>query len=166
MWTDAPGKGNEFWSWKDWNGTETYLTYMTKGKLRPKFAKNFSNEEVERFRQAWVEPVKADKNGEDSGNEYFINKHTSIILKQYPTFKDWDTFVEEKYESRMITLPSSETELFDHIRHTVFKELYYRKRMVPHAQQYKQVAGSVFMRVMEEWGKLDDAAFSVLKTWY
>ena len=51
------GKGNEFWSWKDYDGLQTFITYMSKGKLAPKFVKNYSPAEVEAARTAWSEPT-------------------------------------------------------------------------------------------------------------
>lgn len=43
-----PAKGNEFWKWSSaTTPDESFLTYMSKGELRPKYLKNFSDETVE-----------------------------------------------------------------------------------------------------------------------
>lgn len=52
-------KGNDLWSWKHKeypNPDINFITYMTKGHLRPVLVKTFSPAEVERLRQLWVNP--------------------------------------------------------------------------------------------------------------
>lgn len=54
-------KGNELWSWHhrtNSNPDITFLTYMSKGQLRPKFTKNITPAEVEEHRALWVDHKK------------------------------------------------------------------------------------------------------------
>jgi len=55
-------EGNGLWSWtnKDWsNPNIEFITYMSKGHLRPKFIKNISPDIVEELRGKWSEPTRA-----------------------------------------------------------------------------------------------------------
>lgn len=56
---DTSSKGNELWSWVSKYGVpdEKFITYMSKGILRPVFVKNFIPAEVEEFRLQWVQPT-------------------------------------------------------------------------------------------------------------
>lgn len=61
-----PGTGlerNALWSWKQMGNektdVETYICYMSKGKLDPEFCLGFEWKEVERYKQRWVEPTTA-----------------------------------------------------------------------------------------------------------
>lgn len=81
MWSDAPGKGNEFWSFSPLRDEAKYLAYMTKGILRPKLTKLFSQEELENSRLAWVDPVKDDNNRE-SPMKHYISK----VMSQFDYF--------------------------------------------------------------------------------
>lgn len=49
-------KGNSFWSWKA-DSDIKFIVYMSKGKLRPVFVKNFSPAELEELRLQWKEPT-------------------------------------------------------------------------------------------------------------
>lgn len=49
-------KGNGLWSWehKDYpNPDESYVTYMSKGKLEPVFVKNMNDNEIEMYKSRW-----------------------------------------------------------------------------------------------------------------
>lgn len=51
-------KGNDLWSWvhkKYPNPNEQFVVYMSEGKLRPVFVKNFSPAELEELRLQWKE---------------------------------------------------------------------------------------------------------------
>lgn len=51
-------KGNELWSWEHKNYPNpdiTYIKYMTKGKLKPVYVKNVSEDEIETYRSQWVD---------------------------------------------------------------------------------------------------------------
>jgi len=158
MWKDAPGKGNEFWSWKDWDGETKFLSYMTKGKLREKFVKNFSQAEVEKSRQDWVEPVKADNTGDAS--EYYIG----LVLSKF----NYDTL--QSYTEHVALEEGScgwdlERILHD-IRGSTMKMFYRETRRVPHTTLYKSVAGSAFLRLCDRWKMLDQGIKELKKLWY
>lgn len=46
-------KGNEDWSFKDYDGDDTAMTYMTKGSLDPKYLKGFTQQEADRWKSLW-----------------------------------------------------------------------------------------------------------------
>lgn len=154
MWKDCPGKGNEFWAWKDWDDGTKYITYMSNGKLRPVFVKEFSQDIVERSRQEWVEPVKADRPGDSS--DYII----SCILRKY----DGNRF--EVSYSRDHTEPVGIGSILERVRKDTFKYLYGKKRVIPHASHYKIIAGSVFMRLCERLDREDEAIDALYELWY
>lgn len=154
MWKDAPGKGNEFWSWKDWDGEMKQIVYFTKGKYTAKFVKNFSEQELEKSRQDWVEPVKADKTGDNS--DYDIVK----ILKKY----DDDMFM-VKYARDHIE-PTAIGTILERVRRDTFRFLYAKKRIVPHPGHYKIIASSVFMRLCERLQRENEAVDALQNLWY
>lgn len=51
---------NALWSWKQLGNTEadkqTYITYMSKGKLEPEVCVGIEWKEVERYKMMWIEP--------------------------------------------------------------------------------------------------------------
>lgn len=90
MWKDVSGSGNGFWSFKDADGMDSpgfmqYLTYMSKGELRPKLLKNISPAIVEEAKGRWVtkspdpKPVKS-KVKKDKEDLYVI---TEIIRERF-----------------------------------------------------------------------------------
>lgn len=139
------------------------LTYMLKGKFVGKFAKNFSKEEVDNSRQSWVDSVKNDKT-ESSPTEYWINDIYTSFVKKYPSYNVYMADFDIKYED-MITPPSPNGMLLDEVRHTTYRRLYERHGIAPHAHLYKQVASSVFLRLMEKWDKLDTGIHLILNLW-
>lgn len=163
MWPDAPGKGNEFWSFKEWirkdltnwaTTPDTYIAYMSKGVLRPVFVKNFSNDKVENSRQSWVEPVKADKTGDSS--QYDIN----TVLKLYDGMSFMTHYARDHIEETPIA------SILERVRRDTFKYLYAKKRIVPHASHYKIIASSVFMRLCERLNREEEAISALQNLWY
>jgi len=61
--SDIRMSGNEFWKWavKEEHKSSlcsdpySFITYMSKGKLAPKYVKNISGSKVEEYRSKWVE---------------------------------------------------------------------------------------------------------------
>lgn len=158
MWPDAPGKGNEFWSFKEASvEAAKYITYMSKGILRAKYTKNFSQEELENSRLAWVEPVKADKVRDNS--EYIVNKVVDSIKSQFVYHRLTD---EERYER----VECSVDTLLKLVRTQSFKMLWGEHRRVPHASHYKIVAGTAFMRLCEHYGCFDEGVSAIQELWY
>lgn len=64
--TGIPVKGNEYMSFKEYNGDKTYMTYMTKGQHEPKYLQNYTAEEAEQWKVAYVPPVTHDRVHPDS----------------------------------------------------------------------------------------------------
>lgn len=170
LWPDAPGKGNEFWSFKDWIEEESsvsmtyrasykYVTYMSKGKLSAVFVKNFSDQQLETSRLAWVEPVKADK--QQGSSEHIIAK---IMMK----FKVDDIrrfyIGDDDYELGQCryNLPL----LSDLVRTETFHILWGEKRMAPHASHYKIIAATVFLRICEDANCLNHGVAYMKNLWY
>lgn len=48
--------GNEEHSWKEWDGCDVVITYMTKGELDPKYNKGYTVDQVNEFKTKWVPP--------------------------------------------------------------------------------------------------------------
>lgn len=155
MWPDAPGKGNEFWSFKEWirkdltqwaTTADTYMAYMSKGVLRPVFVKNFSNDKVENSRQSWVEPVKADKTGDASEHQ---------VRKILESFKHMKFGMDYPIET-----------MFEKVRSVTFRQLWGEHRRVPHASHYKIIAGTAFLRLCEECNRFEDGRVHLQNLWY
>jgi len=71
--TKIPVKGNEYMSFKEWDGNESYITYMTKGIHNAKYNKGFEGANLLRLQALWVEPrafVKQSKNSIICGDFY------------------------------------------------------------------------------------------------
>ena len=136
---------------------------MLKGKLQGKYSKNFSKEEVETSRQSWVDSVKNDKT-ESNPTEYYINDISKWFIAKYPTYASYAVEIEAEYEDSM-TPPSPTGILLDRIRHTTYRRLYERHGIAPYPHMYKQIASSVFLRIMEKWEKLDHGIHLILNLW-
>lgn len=159
MWADAPGKGNEFWSWKE--ATEDsgkYLTYMSKGTLRPVFVKNFSPDIVERSRQAWVEPVLGNDKSRDQSESVIREIMDYFKVSSKPDYYHDDDTCEIGKESLEL--------LFDQVRSKAFKVLWAQQRKAPHASYYKIIASTAFLRLCEDTRRFDAASAIVREKWY
>jgi len=159
MWIDCPGKGNEFWSWKDYDEGTNYLTYMSKGHLAPVFVKNISEQQVEESRLAWVEPDKADKPSKSS--EPIIYKIMSRFkindLRRFHIGEDEIEFGQCKYNLPLLS---------DCVRTESFKILWGEKRMAPHASHYKIIAATVFLRICEDANCFEAGVSHMKNLWY
>jgi len=156
MWPDAPRKGNEFWSFKDADESSRFITYMSKGKLTYKVIKNFSNQEVDRFRQEWVEPVKADKPGDST--EKIINTVMNNIKSKFVYHELTD---EERYER----VECSAETLLKLVRRETFHQLWKTHRKFPHGSHYKIVAGTAYMRLCEHYDCFDEGFEIISQLW-
>jgi len=168
MWKgENKGKGNGFWSSGEINDAPKHLTYLTKGKFTPKAVKNFSPEELETSRLAWVDPVKDDSPG-DSPTDFMIAKVLSTI--------NYDTFMSFKEHYRFVKLGVGNTVfhsndeycrfLLDEVRSATMKVYWGVNHRVPHASQYKIVAGSVFLKLCEKFGIFESGIDSLKNLWY
>lgn len=151
MWSSAPGKGNEFWSFSDIKDKQKYLTYMTKGTLAPKLAKNISQQEVETSRLAWVDPVKDDKQKGDPV-EFMVAKVVKVFDRV-----TWNDI----YPS--LDRPKS---LLDDVRSETMRVYWGVNRRMPHASQYKIVAATAYMRIMERLNSMDEGFTHLRELWY
>lgn len=84
-------KGNEDWSFKDYDGNETAMTYMTKGTLDPKYIKGYTAQDAETWKSLW-RPGRRNMRVadiEELWNSCFGNREQAEIdrelyFKQYP----------------------------------------------------------------------------------
>jgi len=161
MWKDAPGKGNEFWSFKPWvrknkeqwyTTPDTYLVYMAKGALRPVYVKNISNDIVDKSRQSWVEPVKADKPGD----------HSERVIQQVMKEFDSNDFKTKYRISDMDDEDIGIGVVHQTIRKAVFRKLWGEHKRVPHASFFKIVADSAFLRICERLDRFEEGMTQVL----
>jgi len=172
-----PGKGNGFWSYKssyrDRNTKaevpvdEGAITYASKGILRPKLVKLFSQEKVEQLRLAWVEKVNSDSPAEKSKvsdnvvAKYYIKK----VLEKFDYLEDLSHVPMgsvNKYGDRETPMEV----LFMMVRKVTYRIMFFDKGIAPHATQYKQIASSAFSRLAERLDLLDSAIEVILKSWY
>lgn len=165
MWTNAPGSGNGFWSFSDAKDLPTYLVYMTKGKLRPVLVKNYSTAEVEEHRLSW-KPVEQSESKDPS--EFMINKVLDDWL--YPSLESFVKYYRScKYEESSTLYHSSDDYckfLLEKVRSVTMKVYWGVNRRVPHASQYKIVAGTVFLRLCEKYGMLSAGIEALQNLWY
>jgi len=97
-WPEAPGSGNGFWKWKSKYGTPDlkFITYMSKGKLRPKYLKNISPAQVEELRTKWIEPTPKVAPSPAKSKEKNTESHYEVILRikseAIKNHGDWFTY--------------------------------------------------------------------------
>lgn len=164
MWTNAPGSGNGFWSFSDAKDLPTYLVYMAKGILRPVLVKNYSTAEVEEHRLSW-KPVEQSESKDPS--EFMIKK----VLARFDDIKSYQDWVDTYGPLHYGVCPhesglTSQDDVFTRVRSETMKVYWGVNRRVPHASQYKIVAGTVFMTIMERIGKLDRGFTTLCEKWY
>lgn len=159
-------KGNESWSWKQYDPEKgkSYISYMTKGSLTAKFIKNFSLQELDNSRLAWVErSLRNDKPQKVS------KKHDDVtdLVQSYLKCND----INERYKYRGEILKSNyecTKDICADVRKHVMSHIYHKTGMAPFPGTYKQIAATVFLRVIED--KAPDQfsnALEVLKNiWY
>lgn len=140
--------GNKFWAWEHKKyGTpdDHFLTYMSKGVLRPVLVKNFPDELVEERRQQWkVTTPKAVESSQKSDMYDDLEK----------------AFFAEVAESEYKNMR------FESVRFWVFHWCYRKTNKVPHATQYKQLAGSLYMKVGQKSKRFSEASQEVFSLWY
>lgn len=70
-------KGNENCSFKAYDQNTTYLSYMSRGRIEPYYIQNFTTEEIQTAKEAWVPPQEYVKLG---SNEHLYNEFEKHIL--------------------------------------------------------------------------------------
>lgn len=114
--------GNEDWKFAKWDGDMKALTYMTKGKLEPKYFQGIESTELIKFRQQWVAPTVKSKDIPEEFKIYLrlIDDAHKIRHPLYAVSEMSDDIC-EKDMSRVYTR-------FNHVRKYFFNEL--RKTMM------------------------------------
>jgi len=166
MCTMLPGKGNEFWSFTPIRDQAKYFSYMTKGNLTAKIAKNISETELEKHRTNWVDPVK-DANVQVSPTTYYIRK----VLSQFDDFNTVDDLpTADPVNADVFNLPYNTAErwnwLFKSVRSTTMKVYFREVHQTPHTSMYKTVASTVFMTLAKRANKEDAGIQVLLNSWY
>lgn len=167
MWADAPGKGNEFWSLTPADQPQRYLVYMAKGKLTPKLVKNISPAELEQHQKSWVEPSLGNDKPKDA-SEYMILK---VLDKfNYKSFDDFrQAYTHSKYKESSTVYHGADDYcnwLLNEVRSVTMRVFWGENRRVPHATQYKIVAGSVFLRICENLNLFETGINTMKNLWY
>lgn len=82
-------KGNEDHSWKEWDGVDTAITYMTKGSLDPKYVKGYTEGQMNDLKSKWTEPKEYEK--KNSWQKLFeeFEPHAPMPFKN-----DWAAWVD------------------------------------------------------------------------
>lgn len=154
-------KGNECWSWKEVNQDKvaSYITYMTKGNLACSYSKNFSAEELERSRLAWVEPVLGNDKHPGSKKKDEIDELVEAFLVKHD-ITDEEFKVGFDHTTAELILSKCRTFAMSHI--------YHKSGKLPFPGTYKQTAGTLFLRVIEaKRPELFENSLHVLKDlWY
>lgn len=165
MWKQAPGSGNKFWSMTPIKEESKYLAYMTKGKLTAKSAKNFSHEELETHRLAWVDPVKDASNVEDSPMQFYITQ----VIDMFDYIHNTND-LPDRHPKDGLNLPYDLNQrfewLFYEVRSATIKTFLRRNNQMPHATQYKTVASTVFMKLCKKINQEDQGISVLLNSWY
>lgn len=139
---------------------EYTATYMLKKTLTPSFAKNFSPEEVEALRQAWVDKPTSESDSSDASEVYI-----ELVMKKFDRFPTFQSFTE--WYARIHHECSWDTEkVLSLVRTETMKMFYAKNRRVPPAMLYKAVAGSAFLRLCEKWNQFDNGITSLKNLWY
>lgn len=138
--------GNEFWKWESKYGTpdDNFLTYMSKGNLRPKFIKNFSDTIVEERRKQW-------KITTPSHNPSVKYDEYEVMKKQF--FAEHDDYTLKLMQ-------------FEEVRKWVFHWYYKRDGRIPIASCYKRNAGSLNLARGEKIKKFEECSSEVFNLWY
>lgn len=152
------GSGNEFWSWKTWDNGDKFITYMTKGNLDPVYVKNITHDRLDKAKSAWVEPQSV--SDKDTTLEYYVKR----ILLQFP---GRPMLIEDQLDPGMSReYEVYEKRLFKEIRDKTMPILWAVRRVMPPATLYKQVAGTAFLRKMEELNSLEQGFRIIRNEWY
>lgn len=125
--TDIRMSGNEFWKWavKDEHKAKlssdplSFITYMAKGCLAPKYVKNISPDKVEERRTQWVKPT-------DLAPEKKYDEYEELKLALMKESHYWN-----------MTL--------DSMRSWTMRWYWERDGRLPHIGQYKRNAASLYI---------------------
>ena len=122
-------KGNDLWSWSHKshpNPDLKFITYMSKGKLRPVFSQGISPDIVEEYRLKWIEPTTATSTDEEKYDEY-----KAILKDLEPLYGDGTRIC------------------LDTVRSHVMRWYWKRDGRLPNAPSYKRNAASAYLHLVE-----------------
>lgn len=131
--------GNDLWSWSHKGCKDPdlqFITYMSKGRLHPKFQQNISDEVVEDYRLKWSEPT------------------TVTQAVKYDEYHEMLKDLKIDFQSGPIEL--------DRIRTKVMAWYWHRDGRLPNAGVYKRNAASAYLHFVErrEAEAPNEASFS------
>lgn len=129
-------KGNDLWAWKhkDYpNPDVTYITYMGKGSLLPKFNKGFDLEIVQRYVNMWED------------RDYVAEKPT----KQLSEFDQLLFSARNAYKAK--TLKINMTDIKNHIKSHYLR----RERPVPRSSDTNRYAYSIYAIISNKTKEAD-----------
>lgn len=77
-------KGNKDWSFKNYNGNETAIVYMTKGNITPSYVKGYTPEELQAYQDLWTDEQPKITRQQKLYDETFGNKQElQIQIKEF-----------------------------------------------------------------------------------
>jgi len=142
-----PAKGNEFWKWESKTPVDdSFLTYMSKGTLRPMFVKEYSPALVEERRLQW---------------KITTPKATNPL--KYDEWEDLKKAYDAQHNDSM-----SRTLSLDETRKWTFSWYFRRDGRAPHISNYKRNAISLYLRSQEKKGdeSFQSAVSESISLWY
>jgi hypothetical protein len=145
--------GNQFWKWKtDRVPDLSFITYMSKGKLRSKYSKNISGDIEEEFRLKWSEPT------------------TGTFSTPTNKYDEYEEIKKSFRKTHNLDLQLGEQTpiLLDNVRKWTMSWYYKRDGRLPPASAYKRNAGSLFIWANEQrCGTIPDWCWEEIKNlWY
>lgn len=142
--------GNGFWKWATKHGTPdlSFVTYMSKGKLRSKYSKNISPEVEELYRLKWSEPT--------TGTSQSKKKEYDEYDEMKKSFANTHDFTNN--------IPI----LLDNVRTWTMSWYWKRDGRLPPATSYKRNASSLYVWANEmRAGYVPNECWEELKNlWY
>lgn len=84
--------GNEDHSWKEWDGVDTAVTYMTKGELDPKYNKGYTQARLDELKAAWVQPKEYEKKSKWQQLAEEFEGYAPLPFKY-----DWEAFANDPH---------------------------------------------------------------------
>ena len=142
-----PAKGNEFWKWESkQTPDDSFLTYMSKGTLRPLFVKEYSPALVEERRLQWK-----------------ITTPKAITPLKYDEWED----LKKAYDARFDSHTARSLSL-DETRRWAFSWYFRRDGRAPHISNYKRNSVSLYLRTQEKKGEnsFQEAIVESVNLWY
>lgn len=142
-----PAKGNEFWKWESKTAVDDqFLTYMSKGNLRPMFVKGFPAELVEERRQQWK-----------------ITTPKAMTPLKYDEWEELKKAYDAEHDENM-----SRTKSLDETRRWTFSWYFHRDGRAPHVSNYKRNAISLYLRSQQKCGEesFQTAVSDAVNLWY